>query len=76
MSEPEKHHYLPIFYLNQWVGSDGKIVRYYRPYREIVASPIAPSNTGYEPALYRLEGYPPEFRNAVEKDRNDTLLDF
>ena len=68
MSEPDRHHYLPIFYLSQWTGPDGKVVRYYRPHQDVVASPITPANTGYEPGLYRLDGYPQEFRNAIETD--------
>jgi hypothetical protein len=67
MSDPEKHHYLPIFYLKQWARADGRVTRYYRPNREVVAHPIAPKNTGYEPGLYSLEGYKPEQRNVIEK---------
>jgi hypothetical protein len=75
MSEPNKHHYLPVFYLNQWAGSDGKLVRYHRPFRDVVASPITPANTGYEERLYRLEGYRPQFTNAVEKEYMAKVVD-
>jgi hypothetical protein len=75
MSEPTKHHYLPVFYLTQWAGSDGKLTRYYRPHRNVVAGRIAPANTGYEPGLYRLEGYQPEFINAVEKEYMAKVVD-
>jgi hypothetical protein len=75
VSEPERHHYLPIFYLNGWAGADGKITRYYRPFRDVVSHPIAPVNTGYENGLYRLEGYPVEVRNAVEKDYMAKVVD-
>lgn len=68
MSEPEKHHHLPVFYLKQWAALDGRVIRYHRPHREVVASPIAPKNTGYEDGLYSLEGYKPEQRNVIEKD--------
>jgi len=64
---PVRHHYLPVFYLQQWCDVAGKIVRYYRPNREVVASPIAPENTGYEPHLYALDGYPAEQRQWIEK---------
>jgi hypothetical protein len=67
MSDPEKHHYLPVFYLKQWAALDGRVIRYYRPNREVVAHPIAPKNTGYEQGLYSLEGYEPEQRNVIEK---------
>lgn len=68
MSDPEKHHYLPVFYLKQWAALDGRVIRYYRPNREVVAHPIAPKNTGYEQGLYSLEGYSPEHRNVIEKN--------
>lgn len=67
MSEPDKHHYLPVFYLNRWARHDGKVTRYYRPYRDVVAAPISPKNTGYERGLYRLDGYAPEVQNDIEK---------
>jgi hypothetical protein len=67
MSEPDKHHYVPIFYLKKWASPDGRIVRYYRPFRDVVADRIAPKNTGYESGLYRLDGYPSEQANAIEK---------
>ncbi len=75
MSDPEKHHYLPVFYLSQWAGADGKVVRYYRPYRKVVASPITPQHTGYEPGLYGLEGYAPDVRNSIEKNFMAPVVD-
>jgi hypothetical protein len=75
MSEPYKHHYLPIFYLTQWAGPDGKLTRYYRPHQDVVATPVSPANTGFEPALYRLEGYQPEIMNAVEKEYMAKVVD-
>jgi hypothetical protein len=67
MSDPERHHYLPVFYLKQWAALDGRVIRYYRPHDQVVASPISPKHTGYEDGLYSLDGYGPEQRNAVEK---------
>lgn len=75
MSEPDKHHYLPVFYLNRWSQPDGKVIRYYRPHQTVVASPIAPKNTGYEHGLYRLEGYVPEVQNAIEKNFMAPVVD-
>jgi hypothetical protein len=75
MSEPVDHHYLPIFYLKQWASDDGRVVRYHRPQSRVVAHRIAPSKTGYEPALYALEGYPPDKRNAIEKQFMSPLVD-
>src|SRR5260370_27643245 len=67
MSEPINHHYLPVFYLRQWCNAAGKVMRYYRPHRNVVASPITPENTGYEPSLYSLDRYQPEHRQAIDK---------
>lgn len=58
LNAPNKHHYLPVFYLNRWTGEDGRLFRYYRPYQDVVASPITPSNTGFEDGLYTLDGLP------------------
>jgi Protein of unknown function (DUF4238) len=66
MSNPINHHYLPVFYLRQWSNTNGKVVRYHRPYKDVVTSPITPDNTGYEPGLYTLLGYPPEDAQAIE----------
>jgi hypothetical protein len=68
VSHPINHHYLPVFYLRQWCDANGKVVRCYRPYKDVVASPIAPDNTGYEPRLYTLHGYPPEEAQVIETE--------
>jgi len=76
MNEPYKnHHYLPVFYLSQWAGTDGKVVRYYRPHREVVASRITPKRTGYEPGLYGLDGYAPSLNNVIEKEFMALVVD-
>jgi hypothetical protein len=75
MSEPDKHHYLPVFYLKQWANTEGRVVRYYRAHREVVADLIAPKNTGYERGLYRLAGYPVDQSNAIEKTFMAPLVD-
>jgi hypothetical protein len=67
MNDPVNHHYLPVFYLRNWCDGAGKVVRYYRPYQEVVASPIAPENTGFEPHLYALDGYPDDQKQWIEK---------
>jgi hypothetical protein len=68
MSEPINHHYIPIFYLNRWCNSDGKVIHYYRPHKAVVASPITPKHTGYEPRLYSLPGHPPGKEQILETD--------
>jgi hypothetical protein len=56
MSEPKRHHYLPVFYLSQWAGSDGRVVRYHRPNGPTVFSRLSPDHTGFEEGLYALDG--------------------
>lgn len=68
MNEPINHHYLPIFYLRRWCNSDGKVTHYYRPHNAVVASPITPKHTGYEPRLYSLPGHPPGKEQILETE--------
>lgn len=75
MSAPDKHHYLPVFYLNQWASSAGKVIRYHRPVSDVVMHPIAPKNTGYERGLYRLDGYASEQSNAIETGFMSAVVD-
>jgi hypothetical protein len=67
VNDPINHHYIPVFYLRQWCDAAGKVTRYYRPNVEVVASPITPENTGYEPHLYTLDGYPADQKQWIEK---------
>jgi hypothetical protein len=75
MSAPDKHHYLPVFYFNQWAMPDGKVIRYHRPVNGVVTHPIAPKNTGYERGLYRLDGYAAEQRDALETSFMSAVVD-
>lgn len=68
MSELQKHHYLPVFYLTRWSRPDGKVMRYYRPHKNVVASPISPKHTGFERGLYQLDGYSPGKENLIERE--------
>jgi hypothetical protein len=68
MNQPINHHYLPVFYLRRWCNADGKVVRYYRPHTKVVAAPISPASTGYEPFLYSLPGHPPGKEQVAEKE--------
>jgi len=63
---PVSHHFTPVFYLNSWAAADGRVTRYYRPHRAVVATPIAPKNTGFEDHLYSLRGVPAEQQAFLE----------
>ena len=43
-----KHHYMPEFYLKQWVGDDGRLCEYRRWPGRITRKRQFPAATGYE----------------------------
>ncbi len=67
MSEPNRHHYIPVFYLKQWIGSDGRLCEYSRPHQVVKAKRKHPAATGYVDGLYTIPGLPPEQTQYVEK---------
>ena len=76
MSDPSKHHFVPIFYLKQWAdAADDKLATYYRPHKDVVVKRYAPSAVGYERQLYTLEGYAADTRNAIERDYMGPVVD-
>ncbi len=69
MNEPIDHHYVPVFYLSRWEGSDGCLCRFSRPYgNEVKARRVVPKGTAFEPRLYETHGLPPEFAQTMETD--------
>lgn len=67
---PEKHHFLPQFYLSRWAINDGKLVQFSRPNPNsgnVVPQRKYPAGTGYKPGAYAFEGLPPEKRGLLEK---------
>ena len=76
MSEPNKHHFLPIFYLSRWVGEEDSLVTYYQRYAgKIVESRISPKHTGYERHLYALNTKKLENRQLIEKEFMSRVID-
>jgi hypothetical protein len=65
-SENEKHHYLPVFYLKQWAGTDGRLCEFSRPYKSVEPRRTHPDGTGYVRGLYKIEGLPPQTMNVIE----------
>jgi hypothetical protein len=56
---PNKHHFLPVFYLKQWAGSDKRLCQFSRPYLDrVVPKRVHPEGTGYIHRLYAIEGLP------------------
>jgi len=57
MKKLPKHHYIPVFYLKEWAGSDGTVTAFNRPHgNKVVATPKPPTHTGYVRGLYWLDG--------------------
>jgi hypothetical protein len=67
MSVPRKHHYIPVFYLKQWRGTDGRVCEYKRIGTKVVTRRAFPDATGYRKDLYRVDGLPDPIAQAVEQ---------
>jgi hypothetical protein len=67
VTNDQDHHYVPIFFLEAWCGSDGKLITYSRRNAHAVASSRAPRGTGYETNLYSLERVPTELKQFIEE---------
>jgi len=68
VEQPNKHHFLPVFYLSQWAGKDGRLVQFSRPYREAKPLRRHPKAIGYIEKLYTVEGLPPDLASAMETE--------
>ena len=65
---PKVHHYVPAFYLRRFVGSDGKLFEYSKPYgNALVIKPVKPESTGFVENLYALRGLPPVLSQQIEE---------
>ncbi|HEX4159496.1 MAG TPA: DUF4238 domain-containing protein [Rhizomicrobium sp.] len=62
-----RHHYIPIFYLSQWAGADGKICQFSRPHDRVVPNRKHPSGTGWEDDSYAMPGVPPRLQQFLEE---------
>ncbi|AZO34033.1 MAG: DUF4238 domain-containing protein [Mesorhizobium sp.] len=68
---PNKHHFLPVFYLKEWAGADGRVVQFSRPRpndKEVKALRRHPSAVGYINGLYAVEGLPEKVANLFETE--------
>jgi len=69
MGEPLKHHFLPVFYLKQWAGTDGRLVEFSKPYKNVVKPRrVHPKGTGYVDRLYTIDGLPDELAQEIERE--------
>ncbi|WP_315805504.1 DUF4238 domain-containing protein [Bradyrhizobium sp. SZCCHNS3002] len=67
MSKEGKHHYIPIFYLKQWAGKDGRLCEYSNPYDRVRVRNVHPGGTGFVHGLYSVPGLPPDASQYVER---------
>jgi hypothetical protein len=69
MSDPIRHHFLPVFYLKSWSAIDGRIVEFSIPFQDKVKPRrVHPRGTGFIDKLYAVEGLSGDVSHAVEKN--------
>ena len=68
MPKDPKHHYIPVFYLQQWADAQSRLIKFrrLRPDRAVKTRPTSPSGTGYMRGLYHMDDINPYVVNAVE----------
>ena len=64
---PKRHHYVPVFYLKKWLTSDGKLVEFSRPYRDVIERRKYPRATGFVDGLYLIDNLPDHLQAWVEQ---------
>jgi hypothetical protein len=63
-----KHHYIPVFYLNEWTRSDGRLTEFSRPTgKEVMPRNTSPKGTGYVRGLYRIDHLTGDAAEAFER---------
>ena len=68
MRKDPKHHYIPVFYLQQWADGRSRLIEFSRqgPAQAVKPRPTSPTGTGYVRGLYRMEDIDPNVVNAIE----------
>lgn len=66
MSTPLRHHFVPAFYLQQWVGDRGRLIEYSKIRSKLVHKSVGPRATGFQTSLYTLKDLPPESEQHLE----------
>jgi hypothetical protein len=68
MNAPRDHHFIPVFYLKQWVSSaNGKLLEYTIKHGKIIEKRVGPRATGYQTDLYSFPELPPELAQHMEQ---------
>ncbi|CAA2137497.1 DUF4238 domain-containing protein [Methylobacterium bullatum] len=68
--EGQRHHYIPVCYLKQWINNKNQICQYSKPHQNrVVPNRLHPSATGYVRGLYDLiDTEDQEVREALERE--------
>jgi hypothetical protein len=67
-SSHRRHHFVPQFYLENWVGADGKLACYRWMRSRVIVSRLGPRNVAYREGLYTLPQAPEHQRQSIEKE--------
>jgi hypothetical protein len=65
-SKGQKHHYIPVFYLKQWMGAGKTVCEFSRPRDRVKTRSPHPDGTGYVRGLYAIDDLDPKVVNAIE----------
>jgi hypothetical protein len=63
----QKHHYIPVFYLKQWMGPKNTVCEFSRPYDQVATRSPHPDGTGYVRGLYAVDDPDAKVVNAIEE---------
>lgn len=63
-----RHHFVPRFYLEHWVGTDGKLACYRWMRGRVVVSRLGPRSVAYREELYTLPTAPEHQRQSIERE--------
>src|SRR5215467_13064135 len=64
----DKHHYVPVFYTKEWVGPDGRICEYSRPYDVVKPRRVHPDGMGYVRGLYTVPRNETRVAEFIERE--------
>jgi hypothetical protein len=62
----QRQHYIPCFYLKQWVGRDSQLCEFTTPYKVVKPRRTSPDGTGYVRGLYTFPRLPLRIANQLE----------
>lgn len=76
MSIPEKHHFLPEFYLSYWTDKENMLFRWSYPYQQkLDVQRRSPGAVGFQRNLYSIESDTAEKQQSVETDIMTKVID-